>query len=155
SSGYAVVAVVDTGEEALAAAGKLSPDLVLMDIRLKGRLDGIEAAGAIRTQYDIPVVYLTARSDPDTLHRAKLSAPSGYLTKPISGASLRTTIEVALHQHKLQRESRECEPWLATTFRSLDLALIVTDTRGRILFLNPEAERLTRIAEVQARGKPL
>src|SRR5437660_2646136 len=81
-SGYAVSAV-DTGEGAVDAARMLSPDVILMDIRLNGRMDGIEAAEAIRTRYDIPVVFLTARADRDTLDRAKLAAPFGYLTKPL------------------------------------------------------------------------
>src|SRR5690242_9905019 len=98
--GYAVTAVVSSGEEAIREAGRTRPDLVMMDIRIKGDMDGIETAREIREQYDIPVVYLTAHADHETLARAKLAEPLGYLIKPFQEAELLASIEMALHKQQ-------------------------------------------------------
>ncbi len=82
--GYEVTSVTGRGEEAVRRSGEERPDLVLMDIVLSGKMDGIEAADLIRTRLGIPVIYLSAHSDPMTLERAKLTEPSGYLIKPFS-----------------------------------------------------------------------
>src|ERR1700758_4812661 len=82
SLGYGVCAVVPSGEEAVQKAGEMHPDLVLMDIVLRGNMNGIEAAGQIRSRFNIPVIYLTAYADDDTLQRAKVTEPFGYLLKP-------------------------------------------------------------------------
>ena len=81
SAGYGVADLVFSGEEAVRKAGELQPDLVLMDIKLEGEMDGIEAAGEIKKHFDIPVIYLTAYSDENTLERAKRTEPSGYVLK--------------------------------------------------------------------------
>lgn len=104
---YAVVGVVASGEEAIERAAELSPDLVLMDIRLDGAMDGIEAAEQIRVRFDIPVVYLTAHADRATLERAKLTGPFGYLLKPVEERALQTTVEVALYKHEMERVLRQ------------------------------------------------
>jgi CheY-like chemotaxis protein len=96
--GYAVPAVVASGEEALKGAAETRPDLVLMDIRLSGPMDGIEAAEAIRGRLDIAVLYLTALSDDETMRRAEKTQPCGYITKPIDGQELRTAVERALNR---------------------------------------------------------
>ena len=103
-SGYAVCAVVHDGNSAIAHAGEMQPDLVLMDIRLKGEMDGIEAAGLIAERYGIPVVYLTAYTDPATLERAKVKDPFGYVVKPFETRSLMVSIEIALHRHRSESE---------------------------------------------------
>ena len=81
--GYTVLAVVDSGEEAVRKATEVRPDLVLMDVRLKGEMDGVEAAERIRADLDIPVIYLTAYADEPTVQRAKVTEPFGYLRKPL------------------------------------------------------------------------
>jgi CheY-like chemotaxis protein len=103
-SGYAVCAVAHDGRTAIAQAGEMRPDLVLMDIRLKGEMDGIEAAGLIRDRFNIPVVYLTAYTDPATLERAKVMEPFGYVVKPFETRSLMVSIEIALHRHRSESE---------------------------------------------------
>ena len=103
SLGYSVLGVVDRGEDAVEKAGQLNPGLVLMDITLKSEMDGVEAADRIRSRYHIPVVYLTAMSDEQTLKRAKLTEPLGYLIKPIETRALYATIEIALHKHEIER----------------------------------------------------
>jgi signal transduction histidine kinase/AmiR/NasT family two-component response regulator len=116
--GYAVVGSVATGEAAIARVTETAPDIVLMDIRLAGALDGIGAADWIRKNRGVPVIFLTAHADDETLRRAKQTAPSGYLTKPFRATDLRCAIEIALHKQEIDDRLRERERWLATTLRS-------------------------------------
>jgi two-component system, response regulator PdtaR len=102
--GYTVGAATDTGADALRLAVETKADLVLMDINLNGELDGIETAGLIRERLDLPVVYLSAYSDAETLERAKLTQPYGYLLKPLEERELVTTIEMAVYKHRAERE---------------------------------------------------
>ena len=97
--GYTIVATTDSAEEAIELAERERPDLVLMDIRLRGLMDGIEAGRQIRNEWRIPVVYLTAHADEPTLARAKETAPFGYILKPFDEQKLRVTLEVALAKH--------------------------------------------------------
>jgi signal transduction histidine kinase len=103
--GYLVPAAASSGEEAIFLANKLKPNLVLMDIILKKEMDGIVAAQHISTQHHIPVVFLTAYSDEDTLNRAKLSAPYGYITKPFETKDLQVAVTLALFKHQLELKS--------------------------------------------------
>lgn len=111
--GYEVAGIVSSGREAVRRAGDEEPDIVLMDIRLEGEVDGIEAAEHIRERYSIPVVYLTAYSDDETLRRAKLTEPFGYILKPFQKRELYSSIEMALYRHreeeKARKRSRELE----------------------------------------------
>jgi len=107
--GYCVAGVVGTGREAVEAAKELKPELVLMDIRLKGGMDGIEAAQEIIHAMDIPVVFLTAYSDEQTLQRAKSSGPFGYLIKPFEERELHSTIEIAYYKHNLEKSLKQAK----------------------------------------------
>jgi PAS domain S-box-containing protein len=107
--GYSVFGPVDTGADAIAAAARDAPDLVLMDLVLRGPMDGVEAAGIIRRQIDLPVVFLTAFGDHDTLERARVAGPHGYLLKPFEDRDLQVTIEMALERHSAERSLRESE----------------------------------------------
>ena len=104
--GYMVPAVVATGEDALRLVATTSPDIVLMDIRLAGDMDGIEAAVQVRAQFSTPVIFLTAHADDKTLDRAKRTQPTGYLIKPFGETELKTTIEIALVRHQLEQQER-------------------------------------------------
>lgn len=104
--GYGVPVVVSSGEEAIEKAAATNPDLVLMDIELKGRVDGVAAAEAINDRLDIPVIYLTAYADDQTLERAKVTEPFGYLLKPFDERSLHAAIQMALHRHRMQMSLR-------------------------------------------------
>ncbi len=106
SLGYEVAGIADTAEDAVRMANERRPNLVLMDIRLAGELDGIVAASAIRGREDIPVVFLTAHSDQATLDRALATSPFGYVLKPFQVRELKVTIEVALYKHAREAESR-------------------------------------------------
>jgi PAS domain S-box-containing protein len=150
SLGYAVAAVAATGQEAIKKAGETRPDLALMDINLKGEMDGISAAEQLRARYDLPVIYVTAFADEQTLERAKITEPYGYLLKPFEERELHTTIEMALYKHKMERKLKESERWLATTLNSIGDAVMATDIQGRITFMNPVAEALTGWTEAEA-----
>src|SRR6266700_5300895 len=100
--GFSVIAAVDSGEEGVAIATRERPDLVLMDIRLKGEKDGLQAAKEIREQIDVPIVYLTAYSDQLTVDRAKKTDHDGFILKPFLRRELQTTIEVAMQRHAIR-----------------------------------------------------
>ena len=112
--GYSISAVVSSGEEALAAAQNAKPDLILMDIMLNGKTDGIETAKQITSRLDIPVVFLTAFSDEGTIGRAKEANAFGYLLKPFEERELRTTIEMALYKNAMERKLKQNRQWLET-----------------------------------------
>jgi signal transduction histidine kinase len=105
--GYAVTATVPSGEEAIAKVAENPPDLVLMDIVLKGDMDGITAAEKIRINTNVPTVFLTAYADEKTLQRAKLTDPFGYIVKPFQQQDLRVTIEIALHRREIEVKMRQ------------------------------------------------
>ncbi|MFA4851991.1 MAG: response regulator [Bacteroidales bacterium] len=105
--GYIVSAVVDSGKKAMEKVEQSRPDLILMDIMLKGKINGIEAANTIRTRYDIPVIFLTAYADDDTLSKAKISEPYGYIIKPFKEKELQTTIEMAIYKHEKNTEIKK------------------------------------------------
>jgi len=107
--GYNVTSIVDTGEKAIKKAEEDRPDLILMDIRIKGEMDGIDTAEAIRSQFGIPVIFSTAYLDHDRIDRAKITMPFGYVLKPIQERDLKVTIEMALYVAKVDRERRKVE----------------------------------------------
>jgi diguanylate cyclase (GGDEF)-like protein/PAS domain S-box-containing protein len=107
--GYDVVATAATGEDAIARADETRPDLALMDIILRGEMDGVEAANTIRARLGIPVIFLTACADEATLHRAKVTEPFGYLLKPFEERELHGHIEIALYKHRMEKRLKESE----------------------------------------------
>jgi PAS domain S-box-containing protein len=153
--GYTVTAVVASGEEAIQKAEETQPDLVLMDIMLKGYQDGVEAARQIFARFNIPVVYLTAYTDETTLQRAKVAEPYGYILKPFEERELHIAIEMGIYKHKMAKKLKEREQWLATILRSINDAVIVTDDKSLITFINPVAEMLTGWKQKDALGKNL
>ncbi|RJP70674.1 MAG: response regulator [Ignavibacteriales bacterium] len=141
--GYDVVAYVSSGEQAIQKAVELKPDLILMDIMIQGDIDGIETAQFIKVRIDIPIIFVTGNADEQTLKRAKVSEPFGYILKPFEERELNTNIEIALYRHKTEKEIKERERWLNTTLRSIGDAVISTDVNGKITFINKTAELLT------------
>jgi DNA-binding response OmpR family regulator len=140
NSGYSVDHIASSGEEALAHLNESRPDLVLMDIRLKGEMDGVDAAMRIRSAHRLPVIILTAHADSDTLARAKLVEPFGYLIKPFRQVNLSVAIEVALHKHRSESALMEREAWLWSVLQSTSNPTVVLDARGVVRFLNLGAE---------------
>jgi PAS domain S-box-containing protein len=153
--GYQVSAVASSADEALERARESTPDLVLMDIRIQGPVDGIAAAALLRDRYGVPIVYLTAHADQATIERAKRTEPLGYLMKPVQPAELRSTVELSLHRHGVEQRIREHERWLETTLRSIADAVVCADPAGRVMFLNPAAETLLGASATAAIGRPL
>ena len=105
--GFSVIATVDSADESVAIATRERPDLILMDIRLKGEKDGVEAAREIRQQVDLPIVYLTAYSDRVTVDRAKKSEHDGFILKPFHRSELQTTIQVAMERHAIRKKRKK------------------------------------------------
>jgi PAS domain S-box-containing protein len=153
--GYIVPSAVATGEEAIKKSGEDNVDLVLMDIVLLGEIDGIEAADQIRSRFNIPVIYLTAYADETILEKAKITEPFGYIIKPFEDRELHSAIQMALYKHKMEQQLREKEKWLSTVLNSIGDAVITTNIKGNVLFINPVAEKLTGWKEEDATGRPL
>jgi DNA-binding response OmpR family regulator len=105
--GFSVIAAVDTAEEGIAIATRERPDLVLMDIRLKGEKDGVQAAKEIRQKVDVPIVYVTAYSDRLTVDRAQETEHDGYILKPFHRRDLQSTIEVAMLRHAIRAKEKK------------------------------------------------
>jgi len=154
-AGYEICSVVGTGEEAVEKAETTHPDLILMDIILGGEMDGVEAAENIREQFNIPVIYLTAHTDENTLQRAKLTEPIGYTLKPVEQKELMTVIEMALYKHQMEIKLKERQGWLTTILQSIGEGVIATDKFGNITFMNPIAEKLTGWNQPESIGKSL
>ena len=153
--GYCVVGVATTGMDAVNKCESLLPDLVLMDIVLKGEMTGIESAEIIRNRFDIPVVYLTAHTDEKTVEDAKVTEPFGFIVKPYDHQELQSVIELALYKHSTDQNLRKREAWFSTTFRSIGNGVIVTDKDLNITFMNPYAIMLTGWNQKEALGKKL
>lgn len=153
--GYEVVGTADTGEKAIRLARQTRPSLMLMDICIKGPMDGIDTAAVIRKDLQIPVVFLTSFADEETIRRAAQTAPYGYLTKPYKAKELRAAIEVALQKAALEVQLRDSERWFASTLRCTNDGVVVTDNEGMIRFLNPAAEKLTGCLLEEVRGRPI
>jgi len=153
--GCNVTGIASSGEEAVRMASETGPDLVLMDVMLAGDMDGVEAARRIYDSLNVPVVYLTAYADEDTLQRAKMTGAFGYILKPFDERSLRSTIDVALHKHSTESELRGKARRSSAALRSVRDALITTDATGRIESMNPVAQTLTGWTLDEASGKLL
>ena len=142
-AGIEVVARVDTGAGAVDAALAQRPDLILMDVRLKGVMDGIRASELINEKMRVPVVYLTGDSDQKTLQRAKAASAYGYVLKPFHIKNLIGAIEVAVDRFEMERRLEESQLTYATILGSIADGVIAVDTQGRVRFMNGVAERLT------------
>lgn len=132
-----VLEIITTGEMAVSQVDDLSPDLVLMDIQLQGDMDGIEAAKKITQQFDVPIIFLTAHSDRQTLDRAAASGHYGYILKPVDSRQLDVSIQVALKQHRLEQELVISRAWFQETIYGIADMVITTDTDGIIDYVNP------------------
>ncbi len=139
SMGYNVTCIASTGKDAVESARKDHPNLVLMDIRLKGKMDGIEAADIIRKELNIPVVYLTANRDMSMLEKAKRTEPFGFLVKPFDSHELMSTIETAIYRHKMEMRLQESEQRFRSLVENAADAFYVCDEAGRLVDANEAA----------------
>ena len=133
---YDVLDLVTAGEDAVAVALEKSPDLILMDIVLRGEIDGIEAAKQIRAKIDVPIIFLTAHADDQTLERAKISEPFGYIVKPFKARELHVSIEMGLYKHKMEKKLRLSEERLRLLIESAEDIITVQDLSGKFLYFN-------------------
>ena len=140
--GYVVAATANSGEEAIRLANELRPDLVLIDIRLGGSMDGIEAARQIREATGAPAVFLSAFSDEDTLQRAKLSEPLGYIQKPVSDRELRVVVEIAIYRIRTESALKLSEEKFRRVLETAIDAVVSMDSHGRITYFNEAAAKL-------------
>jgi PAS domain S-box-containing protein len=152
--GYSVPAIAASGEDAIKKVIENQPDLVLMDIVLKGDLDGVNTAEQIRLKFDIPIIYLTAYADDKTLERAKITEPFGYLIKPYQKKELHSNIEMALYKQKLEKMLKDSEQWLSTTLFSIGEGVVAANNNGLITFINPVAEELLGMKQEDLVDKP-
>ncbi|WP_052309870.1 response regulator [Methanocella arvoryzae] len=151
--GYDIVGTIAYGEEAVKKVSTDSPDIVLMDIGLKGKIDGIEAAKQIKAIHNIPIIYMTANSDYTTLQKSKITGPFGYILKPFDEREMRTTIEMALYKHKMDAELNEARHLLETTLNSISDAVVSTNSDLLITYINPAVETMTGWTAAEAAGK--
>ena len=140
--GYDVPLIAMTGEEAVSKLLETEPDLVLMDIHLRGGVSGIDAAHRIRQRLDVPIVYLTAFSDSETLDQAQLTEPYGYVLKPFEEKSLHAILQMALMKHRRTLNMRENGWWMSAVAASMMEAILICDPKGYVKFANPSAETL-------------
>ena len=154
-SGCLIAGTAMTGEEAVEIAGRTKPDLALMDVQLACAMDGIEAGGLIWSQFGIPVVYLTADSDQETVSRAASTEAYGYLHKPVQQRELSSAIQIALNKHDSDCKLKEKEQWLETTLQCIADAVIAADSLGCVKLINPAAEALTGWTREEAEGRDL
>jgi PAS domain S-box-containing protein len=139
---YDAFAVAPSAEEAIKRAAERCPDIVLMDIRIKGARDGIETAKIFRDQFGVSVIYLTAHADEATIQRAAETAPYGYLLKPIKSAELRSAIEVAVFRQQMEKCAYDRERGFRVALNSVTDAVVTVDLAGKVTYLNAAAESL-------------
>ncbi|HYB99958.1 MAG TPA: GAF domain-containing protein [Candidatus Limnocylindrales bacterium] len=153
--GYPIAGVAASGEEAIDIAERVRPGLVLMDVNLRGVMDGIQAAQQIQDRFFIPVVYLTAYSDETTLERARVTHPFGYVLKPFEDREIEIAIHIAVFRHRLERALRDSQRRLDAILSSIGEAVVATDTQRCVTFLNRAAESLLGWKSERATGRRL
>ena len=154
---YNVVAVLTNGEDAVKFSEEKKPDLVIMDIKLDGKLDGVDAAQIIESKFGIPIIYLTSYSDKNTIERVKSTHPSAFIVKepfeflhkPFEENELYTAIDIILYQNKAVSESYNAKghyKLLESVLKTVSEGAIATDLKGRIIFMNPVAANFAEIS---------
>ncbi|WP_341502459.1 EAL domain-containing protein [Gallaecimonas sp. GXIMD4217] len=143
--GYNIVGMAHSGEQALELIAKTKPDIVLMDIVLGAGMDGIRTAAMAKRYHQMPIIFLSAFSDPDTVSRAAQTAPYGYLTKPYQANELRAAIEVALTKAELEKALQESEAWFSSILKAVDDGIIAVEKDGRVRFINPTACQMLKV----------
>jgi PAS domain S-box-containing protein len=142
--GYTVVATANTGQAAIQQAALTRPHVILVDIILRGEMDGVEAAAYIRERLDIPVIYLTAHSDEQVLQSARVAEPYGYILNPFEDREVVTAIEMTLYKHRMDMQLRESERRFRAILEDVQLLAVTLDRNGCITFANDFLLRLTR-----------
>jgi PAS domain S-box-containing protein len=150
--GYETTDPFSAGKKALEQLEFLRPDFILLDINLKGEMDGIQLAQHVFQDYGIPFIFITAFSDKNTLNRAKTVEPYGYIIKPFSEDDIRTSIELALYKHGKDVEHRSKSNTFADALDNIEQGIIITDALRKIIFINRAAESLTGSVKSEVTG---
>jgi len=151
--GYSVCGSAASSEEALVGIRAQQPDLVLMDIVIEGPIDGIDVAVQIRKELNVPVLFLTAYTDAKTLERAKEACPLGYILKPFKERELASMIEMAIFKNRADNQIREKEQLFSAILKSTTDAIIAIGKKNEVLFINPEAEQILEIGDVESKNR--
>jgi len=154
SMGYDVAGTASSGETAVEMAKRLKPDLILMDIVMPGKIDGIDASNIIKAELDIPVIFLTAYADDNFVKKAKNAQPFGYIVKPFQEKEIRAAIECALYKKDMERQFRESEEKYRAVVDSAGDAIISADSHGNIISWNNAATHMFGHSADEAFGKP-
>lgn len=152
--GYETAGIASNGLDAVESAVAGHPDLVLMDINLSNGSDGVMVAEQMRSRLSVPVIFLTAYGDQETVARTAAAGAFGHLAKPLRVDELRAAIPIALARHRAAKTLLEKNDWLAALLGSIDEGVIAADLQGRVTYLNPQAEYLTGWRIEEALGKP-
>ena len=153
--GYSVLDITASGEEAIKRVAEVNPHLVLIDICLAGKINGIEFVDFIQNHFNIPVVYLTEYSADIKLNKKRLSEPFSYIHKPCAEKDLHFAVEMALYKHQMSKKYEEENQRLTAIINSMNCAVVVTYANGSIQMMNPLAEALTGWKQEEAYGKDL
>jgi PAS domain S-box-containing protein len=153
--GYDVPATASNAVSAYQKLDDIQPDLVFLDIKLKGDIDGIQIAEKIKNTYDIPVIFLTSFVDKGTLDRAKVTEPYGYIVKPFNESDLQSTVEMALYKFEKDKETKYNKERYENALLNLDEAIFILNTDYTINFMNPKAENYVGYGVDTANGKSL
>jgi two-component system, NtrC family, sensor kinase len=154
-AGYVVTGIAATIAEVESLVLTNPPDVALVDIRLRGKGEGFEIAEWLRVKNDVPVVYLTAHTDDDTLQRAARTGAYGYVVKPFTIGEVKSALQVALYKHGLDQHLAERERWFSTTLRAIVDGVAACDAAQHVTFLNAAAERMLGYTERDSRGLPI
>lgn len=153
--GYQVPCTVASGEEALQKISEIQPDLVLMDIKLRSGMDGIETARRIKEEFRIPVIFITAHTDKETFLRSQIAEPFDYIVKPFQIKEVQNRIEMVFFRSRIEKQLREQEQWLHNTLDGISVGVVTTDNEGRIRFVNRAAEMLIGKDHEEIKGQKI
>lgn len=151
--GYQVPCTVASGEEALQKISEIQPDLVLMDIKLRSGMDGIETARRIKEEFRIPVIFITAHTDKETFLRSQIAEPFDYIVKPFQIKEVQNRIEMVFFRSRIEKQLREQEQWLHNTLDGISVGVVTTDNEGRIRFVNTIAEEFIGKKDTELTGQ--
>jgi PAS domain S-box-containing protein len=151
--GFEVTGVAASAESALLKASKARPDLVLIDVRIRGEADGIETGELLRSRFGVPIIYLSGQGDRETIERAKKTRPLGFLLKPFKAAELTNAVEIALDRARAERELRDRESSFLLALESTPDAVLSTDEHGTVSYINRAAATLTGWTQEEAAGR--
>lgn len=153
--GYTVVGIESSGSKAIDKLKDTEPDLILMDINLKGDMDGIDTVHRIKKHFNIPVIYVSAYGEDQLIERAQITEPYGYIIKPIKERELKATIKMALYKSHIDKKLSSVKAMLQTVFNSIGIGIIITGSTGNVILMNPIAIKITGWNKEDAIGKPI